>query len=283
MHKILFIVIFIFGVTISAQTPHLKIAWDPNNDGNVTAYNILRGVSPDNLQLIETVNHPTDVFDDFTVSPNRRYYYSVQAVNGFGLTSSESPAKWGEIITVNDLTIAEVDTYDVNISWTSEAPYQTQLIYGSSYPLENYSPLQTDLTTQHQVLLQGLNGQTTFYFSALSIDPQGNVIASTDTSFTTAGVATQIEDEERLVIAYPNPYKGVQNGMFFDGLEPGDKVMVYNLGGGKIWESDAAPQRRMRWEVNTQQSEPVGSGVYVYIVKNEQGKKVASGKVVIVR
>lgn len=81
------------------------------------------------------------------------------------------------------------------------------------------------------------------------------------------------------VVAYPNPVR-VRGGaatVTFDGLMPGDDVVVYDVAGTKVFEGRAGG-RRMRWNVGD-----VAGGVYFYRVASTIVAETATGKVAVLR
>jgi hypothetical protein len=81
------------------------------------------------------------------------------------------------------------------------------------------------------------------------------------------------------VVAYPNPVR-VRGGaatVTFDGLMPGDDVVVYDVAGTKVFEGRAGG-RRLRWDVGD-----VAGGVYFYRVASTVLAESASGKVAVLR
>jgi len=81
------------------------------------------------------------------------------------------------------------------------------------------------------------------------------------------------------VVAYPNPVR-VRGGaatVTFDGLMPGDDVVVYDVAGARVFEARAGG-RRLRWDVGD-----VAGGVYFYRVASAVVAETASGKVAVLR
>jgi hypothetical protein len=53
--------------------------------------------------------------------------------------------------------------------------------------------------------------------------------------------------------------------------------------GKLIWNSEKTSDRRFVWDVKSKAGSEVLNGVYIYILKAEDSKKLASGKIVIIR
>jgi hypothetical protein len=84
---------------------------------------------------------------------------------------------------------------------------------------------------------------------------------------------------ESRVVAYPNPLRASpgQGVVTFDGLLPGDNVVVYDLAGTKIFEA-AAFGRQLRWNAAS-----AASGVYLYRIESAVKGDAITGKVAILR
>jgi Zn-dependent M28 family amino/carboxypeptidase len=84
---------------------------------------------------------------------------------------------------------------------------------------------------------------------------------------------------ESRVVAYPNPLRAGpgQGVVTFDGLLPGDTVVVYDLAGTKIFEA-AASGRRLRWNAAA-----VAGGVYLYRIESAVKGDAITGKVAVLR
>jgi hypothetical protein len=80
-------------------------------------------------------------------------------------------------------------------------------------------------------------------------------------------------------VAYPNPLRASpgQGVVTFDGLLPGDNVVVYDLAGTKIFEA-AASGRQLRWNAAS-----AASGVYLYRIESAVKGDAITGKVAILR
>ena len=82
---------------------------------------------------------------------------------------------------------------------------------------------------------------------------------------------------------YPNPYvKGISGGMKFAGL-PGTEMTVlriYTLS-GKIVKEIAGSGAELNWDCRNSENMDIVSGLYVYVLCDESGMKIKTGKVVI--
>lgn len=81
------------------------------------------------------------------------------------------------------------------------------------------------------------------------------------------------------VVAYPNPVRvhGGAAAVTFDGLMPGDDVVVYDVAGTRVFEARSGG-RRLRWDVGG-----VAAGVYFYRVDSAVMAGTSSGKVAVLK
>lgn len=85
-----------------------------------------------------------------------------------------------------------------------------------------------------------------------------------------------------LPLGYPNPINFGTGGTFkLIDLPTGSVVTIYHIAGGKI-RSLNETSNFVEWDGTNEGGEPVGRGVYIYIVKAPDGRK-ASGKIATVR
>jgi peroxiredoxin/RNA polymerase subunit RPABC4/transcription elongation factor Spt4/xanthosine utilization system XapX-like protein len=73
------------------------------------------------------------------------------------------------------------------ITWNTDEPATSQVSFGTTASYGTLQPSQTDtqLTTFHDVILNGLAPQTTFHYKVISRDADGNEKSSADDTFTT--------------------------------------------------------------------------------------------------
>ncbi|RMF56408.1 MAG: T9SS C-terminal target domain-containing protein [Calditrichaeota bacterium] len=275
----------IWSAIVMAQNDYFKLQWDPNPEPDVTWYYIYRDDGSNVFVLIDSVRHPTTTYLDNSVQPSQQYSYKIQAKNASGLFSAFSDVVSG-IIQPVPMNINLTGSDSLIITWDTPQPTRTQLVYDTQYPPQQYTPLQSELVTTHQVILNNITLGVAYYISGLGFDAQGNLIATQDTSFLIEedSTITPVEPPEEVtkIIAYPNPVKVADGGLFFDGLPLNSSISIYNLGGEKIWETEATANR-IYWDLSATGWNHINNGVYIYIVKDDKGKKIASGKVVILR
>ncbi len=287
LSQMLYRVLFILSLSISllsGQGTYLKIQWDPNPQPDVTWYYIYRDMGADVFVPIDSVRHPTTIYYDHTIEPGVRYFYKIQAKNAAGLYSDFSEVRSGLIEPVSLSISASRDS--VQVEWTTAEAYQTQLVYDTQYPPQQYTPLQSTPTTTHRVILANLQTGVPYYVSGLALDGQGNLIATQDTSFIleSDSVIVPLDSIPDLsIVAYPNPVRQEHSGVYFDGVKAGLSIYIFNLVGELVWKANVSNTNRIFWDVKTNAGRTVSSGIYVYVVKDQGDKKKASGKIVVLR
>ena len=84
------------------------------------------------------------------------------------------------------------------------------------------------------------------------------------------------------IIAYPNPCKGYDK-VTFKNLTDQCKISIYNIAGELIFEQEFTnTQGKAEWNLKNISGNDVASGVYIYVVTNNQKQK-AIGKIGIIR
>ncbi len=113
--------------------------------------------------------------------------------------------------TVGAVTISDVSTSSVKISWTTNESATSELNFGLS---DAYGTVVSNSTSQtsHSFTLTGLSVNTSYHYSLKNTDSSGNVVETDDGTFTTASSATTITTTttvtttvERLITPTPTP------------------------------------------------------------------------------
>ncbi|MFC1500986.1 T9SS type A sorting domain-containing protein [Elusimicrobiota bacterium] len=110
-------------------------------------------------------------------------------------------------------------------------------------------------------------------------------VYSIDTSQST-GVA-KLEADLTIAHCYPNPYKpnsGLgHNKITFSHTTAYTKLMVFNIAGELVYSTEAdTPTGELEWNVRNNAGEKVASGVYLYLLTDNEGHKKV-GKFAILR
>ncbi len=127
------------------------------------------------------------------LAPGTTYNFAVVSTNAAALSTTSPNGTF--LTTASNATAPYVgyvafwgiNNSGVTISWSTDVLANTQVAYGTTSALGQFSPLQSTLTASHGVVLTGLNSGTTYYFQAQSTGTNGATGYSTTYSFTTTG------------------------------------------------------------------------------------------------
>ncbi len=81
------------NLNIVANKDSIVLTWsgpDDNGGSEILYYNIYRGTSPDNMEVIDSVPYGTTTYTDKSVEAGKTYYYSVSASNNVSESSASS-------------------------------------------------------------------------------------------------------------------------------------------------------------------------------------------------
>ena len=84
--------------------------------------------------------------------------------------SSSTP----QTLVVANVQAGAITTSSSQVSWTTDAPADSSVDYGTTSAYGNTTPVNSAMVTNHQITLSGLAAGTTYYFRANSADSKGN-------------------------------------------------------------------------------------------------------------
>ncbi|MBU1102416.1 fibronectin type III domain-containing protein, partial [Patescibacteria group bacterium] len=87
---------------------------------------------------------------------------------------------------ISSVSVSSITINSATINWTTNEPADSQVEYGLSVNYGQQTNLNSTLTTNHSIIINGLSAGTLYHFRVLSKDGNGNVAASTDYNFYTA-------------------------------------------------------------------------------------------------
>jgi len=91
---------------------------------------------------------------------------------------------------ISNVQTSNVTSSSATVTWDTNINSDSKVTYGTTTPVTSSNPLyeQTDetLTTNHSVNLSSLSSGATYYYVAVSTNPDGNAATSTQGSFTTS-------------------------------------------------------------------------------------------------
>ncbi len=116
------------------------------------------------------------------------------------------------------------------------------------------------------------------------------IVATEDEYFNRDNYAVSINvildtnlDDFSFFKVYPNPYNvSFSSGITFDFLTEDSKIKIYTLNGQLIKEIKVKDEGRVTWDIKNEQGKKIASGIYIYVIVDEKGDK-KSGKIAIVK
>jgi len=139
----------------------------------------------------------------------------------------------------------------------------------------------------HQFSLQSLTPDTTYRYTLTLTDTSGFSHTYGDSTFSTR-INQLAEEDGSDIFVYPNPFRPSHGHavVVFDNLPQQMKeLMVFTTTGEVVFdkEIEGVPGRRLPWTVINKNGEPLASGLYLYVVKGQNGKKLKAGKLAVIR
>jgi hypothetical protein len=91
---------------------------------------------------------------------------------------------------ISNVAPSGVTSSNATISWTTNAPADSQVAYGTTTAYGSTTTLDTTQVTSHSQTLSGLSPSTTYHYRVQSKDAAGNPAVSSDFVFTTASTSS---------------------------------------------------------------------------------------------
>jgi hypothetical protein len=173
------------SVTITWTTD--QPSWSQVNYGATTVYGFS---SPLDTTLV--TSHSVTLAG---LAASTAYDFDVSSTNAGGASSASTNQTFTTLASsgtppyVGYVAFWGINNSGVTISWSTDLPANTVLVYGTS-PSFGQTYTDSTLTVSHGVVLTTLNPGTTYYFQAQSTGTNGATGMSTTYSFTTTGVAS---------------------------------------------------------------------------------------------
>ncbi len=92
------------------------------------------------------------------------------------------------------VSVSDITYTTARVTWTTDEPATSQVEYGETTDYGLSTPLDEDRVTSHNVMLSGLEPDTTYHFRVNSKDALGNLAISDDYTFSTLGRAAMLEE-----------------------------------------------------------------------------------------
>lgn len=160
-----------------AQRWSLTLTWSkPTFEGNgISDYIIER--SPDGHTFAQIGKTSTVAFVDLDVDPGETYYYRIRAAdnvdNRGGPSGTVSGSPQGSFTSPPTLVVqpeADADFDQATIRWATNRASTSFVYYGTNPSDLSQSKGTLDLTSDHEVTINGLNPSSTYYFRVQSFD-----------------------------------------------------------------------------------------------------------------
>lgn len=165
----------------------------------------------------------------------------------------------------------------IQIQWQTTIALQSAIEYKAG-SLTNQTLHSDQFNTKHSFTIAGLKPKTSYRFQATGTDSSGNEYRAKEIEIVT-GDAGEIN-------VFPNPYRAGEfpenDVISFVNLPIGSEIIIYNLLGEPVFRQ-AGIDFIYRWNTGNDHNRPVQSGLYMYLVKDADNKKLTSGKLVIIR
>jgi len=170
--------------------------WQKSQESDWIKYQIYRSTDGgQNWTLVANItDRDTNYYFDQGLTQGQEYCYQVKFVDDIGNISQPSntlcQVAGGQPTDVtppgiSNLSTSTVTISSINISWTTDEPATTQVLYSIDNSLSNLQGV-TGYATSHQVTLVGLSANTTYKFKVKSCDASNNCSLSATSTFTTS-------------------------------------------------------------------------------------------------
>jgi hypothetical protein len=199
----------ISGVNASAVSESsAAISWttDEPADSRVE-YGLSSGSYPwSKTSASMVLNHQLDLTG---LAPSTVYHYRVVSTDGWSNTTISqedtftTPAGDTSPPVISQVQAGAVTTHSATITWLTDEPSDSQVEYGPDEQYGLLTPVDTILTTGHQITLSGLQAGQLYHYRVRSADEQGNPAVSGDDTFTTPAEDTSPPVIDQIAVLMP--------------------------------------------------------------------------------
>jgi hypothetical protein len=223
-------------------------------------------------------------FIDTSVQPGVKYYYWVTSVDIMG---EESDTSRSASATIPNIVFKDTTLIGISSNFTMILDE-----YVEYFPLVEKGTLVWELLTQHENFL--LNYESMLRKLEITAPSSEDVTeklilkVSKEPGFydiDSTILLSNIQVTDTTIYAYPIPFNSNLEGhehIEFSGLSDGQTIFIYDLLGRYVYKN-SEPDIPFKWEVLNQSGARVRSGIYIYVIKDKNEKKVTSGKLIIIR
>jgi hypothetical protein len=121
------------------------------------------------------------------LTPGTQYHYRIKSGNLAGMAISNDKkfiTAFGTIPVISNLANSNLTPLSVTITWTTNTGTDSQVEYGTTSSYGTSTPIDSNLSTSHTVVINGLSPETKYYYKAKS-SVSGTTVYKIGTSFTT--------------------------------------------------------------------------------------------------
>jgi hypothetical protein len=167
----------------------------------------------------------------------------------------------------------------VIFEWNTYNLSKSSIEYGTSAAYSDHTLEETGFESSHQHILDGLQENQTYHFRIVSSDINGRLSYTQDSTFTTGKASAEVN-------VFPIPYRASDEenlgGVHFTNMPEGAELIIFSLLGEPVFKKNNLGSI-YRWSAVNNAGRGVASGIYLYVVKDAQHKKVSGGKLIVVR
>jgi hypothetical protein len=184
------------------NSSQVQLSWSPSTDNvGVAGYDVLRGGAVIGKAIGTS-------YLDSGASPSTSYSYTVQAFDAAANLSPPSdpagvttPAASTSPPVIAQIATSQVTTTSATVTWTTDIPSSSQVLYGTSPSYGQSTTLTASLVTGHSQILTGLTPGTTYHFAVQSTGTASNTATSGDNTVATMAANITLPDMKVLVPA----------------------------------------------------------------------------------
>jgi len=165
------------------------------------------------------------------------------------------------------------------LNWSTNLQTRDVIKYGLDTDYGQQKAVDEQYVTEHKVLLENLESNQLYHFQIVSTDSNGIIFTTTDSTFETGSLSKEIN-------VFPIPYRVYHPedgpGVYFSNLPVSSQLLIYNLQGELVFRKINL-NHIFLWTVINNADRAVHTGVYMYVVRDKNNKKISSGKLIIIR
>lgn len=146
------------------------------------------------------------------LEPGLTYHLTITSTDAKGnqsLYEEDFTTKGGVAkVSISNISVSDITEYSATVTWSTSQPTKGQVEYGTTTAYGTTTPLSTEPTTTHRVVLSKLQPGTTYHYRVRVEEQGGGAVLSEDRTFTTRSTAVGLETgitEGKLAIDFTLP------------------------------------------------------------------------------